>query len=938
MQNKPTLTTSISIIIGTLLVTSPLFAFDTNLDSKISSGKKLTFVENGGTDTTAFQPGTVTASTTYTLPPADGVNGNALTTDGAGTLSWANATIPDDSISNSKLKDNSVTTDKIQDGEVKTADIKDNTITASDIAEDAIGASELASNSVASSNIIEDTIIADDIAANAIENSELANNSVASANIIDNTISAADINVSGNGTNGQLLVSDGDGSMSWSAAVTDTKNTINNTLTSDSTTESLSAKQGKVLKTAVDLNTAKTTNATHTGDVTGSTALTIGASKVKSSMILDNTITASDIAADTIDGTELKDTITLDSALVFKAGNANAKLSIQTTDREDTDATLLNHIYGVDASGDTVWFVGDAGSSRALWLGARGAANDIPIHLFAGNDERLTVLPSGNVGIGDESPDAKLDVAGSFRLDGTFADKDGNVGSSGQILSSTATGTDWVAKPTSNATHTGDVTGSTALTIGASKVKSSMILDNTITASDIAADAVAASELANNSVASANIIDNTVTGTDIAADTIDGTELKDTITLDSALVFKAGNANAKLSIQTTDREDTDATLLNQIYGVDASGDTVWFVGDVGSSRALWLGARGAANDIPIHLFAGNDERLTVLPSGNVGIGTTSPAAALEILGADSRQALIDVSVANLVKIGSNLSSAASLSLESAGGLEIVLDNNNNNSDKVFSVLKDGSLGTGTELFKVQEDGNVFVGNGTLSSEFSITGLIPTGTDKELFTIYAKGGGASHGSSMQYKNDGAGYYGAIAVLDDGGRDGRMEFRVSNDNIVTNSPLTSSSTVMTINQSGNLGIGRGPVTNKIEVEGSASKSIAGDWLANSDKRLKKDIVYLNSQDMLDKVLKMKGVSYTWNDDKTGSKRPEGIQHGFIAQDLKNVWPQNVKKDNLGYYQTPYGTYDHMYVEAIKALNKKIEKQDEIIKKLMKKLDMK
>lgn len=59
----------------------------------------------------------------------------------------------------------------------------------------------------------------------------------------------------------------------------------------------------------------------------------------------------------------------------------------------------------------------------------------------------LTVQDNGNVGIGDGTPDAKLDVAGSFRLDGTFADKDGDVGTAGQILSSTATGTDWIAAP-----------------------------------------------------------------------------------------------------------------------------------------------------------------------------------------------------------------------------------------------------------------------------------------------------------------------------------------------------------------------------------------------------------------------------------------------------------------------------------------------------------
>jgi len=60
----------------------------------------------------------------------------------------------------------------------------------------------------------------------------------------------------------------------------------------------------------------------------------------------------------------------------------------------------------------------------------------------------MTIQPNGNVGIGDTSPDALLDVAGSLRLDGTFGDKDGDVGTAGQILSSTGTGTDWISTNT----------------------------------------------------------------------------------------------------------------------------------------------------------------------------------------------------------------------------------------------------------------------------------------------------------------------------------------------------------------------------------------------------------------------------------------------------------------------------------------------------------
>jgi hypothetical protein len=120
---------------------------------------------------------------------------------------------------------------------------------------------------------------------------------------------------------------------------------------------------------------------------------------------------------------------------------------------------------------------------------------------------------------------------------------------------------------------------------------------------------------------------------------------------------------------------------------------------------------------------------------------------------------------------------------------------------------------------------------------------------------------------------------------------------------------------------VGIGRTPATNRLEVDGSASKSTAGDWLANSDARLKKNISPLNSHEILEKMLALQGVTYEWNDDKTGSARPEGVQYGFTAQNIQTVFPTLVEEDNLGYLQTAYGTYDAMTVEAIRALHEKI-----------------
>lgn len=116
---------------------------------------------------------------------------------------------------------------------------------------------------------------------------------------------------------------------------------------------------------------------------------------------------------------------------------------------------------------------------------------------------------------------------------------------------------------------------------------------------------------------------------------------------------------------------------------------------------------------------------------------------------------------------------------------------------------------------------------------------------------------------------------------------------------------------------------------QVNGDASKSTAGSWLANSDRRLKTDIAYMNSEQMLQKMLLMKGVTYVWNDSVTHTIRPNGIQYGFIAQDIEKLWPTKIRKDGQGYLMTSYGDYDPMFVESIKALYQRIvelEKENE------------
>ncbi|NND62505.1 MAG: hypothetical protein HKN48_04865, partial [Flavobacteriaceae bacterium] len=138
--------------------------------------------------------------------------------------------------------------------------------------------------------------------------------------------------------------------------------------------------------------------------------------------------------------------------------------------------------------------------------------------------------------------------------------------------------------------------------------------------------------------------------------------------------------------------------------------------------------------------------------------------------------------------------------------------------------------------------------------------------------------------------------------------------------------STNNALTMLKDGKMGLSRIPTTNILEVEGDASKSTAGSWLGNSDRRLKTNIKTISEEKALDKILNLRGVTYQWNDDVTGYDRPDGIQYGFIAQELMQVFPEKVSIDNQGFYQTAYGDYDPVFVQAFKALHSKIEKLEQ------------
>ena len=93
-------------------------------------------------------------------------------------------------------------------------------------------------------------------------------------------------------------------------------------------------------------------------------------------------------------------------------------------------------------------------------------------------------------------------------------------------------------------------------------------------------------------------------------------------------------------------------------------------------------------------------------------------------------------------------------------------------------------------------------------------------------------------------------------------------------------------------GKVGIGRVPATNALEVEGSASKTVAGNWAANSDRRIKEDIQPVGNA--LGTLQGIRLVSFRYNQDYRAQHPSIADQRylNVIAQEFAKVFPEHVR----------------------------------------------
>ena len=273
------------------------------------------------------------------------------------------------------------------------------------------------------------------------------------------------------------------------------------------------------------------------------------------------------------------------------------------------------------------------------------------------------------------------------------------------------------------------------------------------------------------------------------------------------------------------------------------------------------------------LVLGNDKMMIKGDTGNVGIGTSAPSAALDVVRSGTNDPIALFGSAGptdeqalTVKNGSG-----GISLFAQGGNGTFLTGASQ-GDVGIRITAGDDFFIGQErvpLFTIRSGGNVGIGTTDPGEKLVISANPPiirlTETD---------------GISYHIENSGTNFY----------------VRNAEDNSVK----------FLINADGNVGIGTTTPAYKLDVNGEirSSKGVyvagnisADDYLTNSDLRLKTDIAPLENAS--EGIACLEGVTYRWN----APEASQDLQIGLIAQEVERCFPEVVTPSSDGYKSVSY-----------------------------------
>ena len=370
-------------------------------------------------------------------------------------------------------------------------------------------------------------------------------------------------------------------------------------------------------------------------------------------------------------------------------------------------------------------------------------------------------------------------------------DSSGDAGTSGQILSSTGSGTNWISASSGTITGSG-TTGYIPKWTGSSALGDSILEVNSALPSSVIIPEYIRHRGDTNTYFGFHSNDTFIVATnnnEVMRVTSAGNVGIGTTSPGTNLQVNS-SANTATSIGISNTGSGASRLYMDASNGDFSGsDYMWIGQNDDKSGEIFMAQNSGSFHIKTQPGGTSTTQFTVTQAGNVGIGTTSPQAALHVAGAFDTTA----PTGDGVLMGSYNSAYGAIQLNGTSGSFI--DFSTSGTDHKGRILYNNSTNylrfdtNGTEKVRILSSGNVGIGTSSPSTKLHVyngEATIASSTD---------------GVKLSYSNGNS-----SGVIDTAFSDNALEFR------------TNGTSKMFIANAGNVGIGTTSPAEKLEVNGS------------------------------------------------------------------------------------------------------------------------
>ena len=317
------------------------------------------------------------------------------------------------------------------------------------------------------------------------------------------------------------------------------------------------------------------------------------------------------------------------------------------------------------------------------------------------------------------------------------------------------------------------------------------------------------------------------------------------------------------------------------------------------------------------IYAGSNNRLSILASGNVGIGTTSPGQNLTVYGtgtlATTFQQWITVNGTQRLMLGANTTAAE---VQSAGSIPLYINYGGNRTVINGSGVDNVLIGTTTDNgYKLNLSGSQYI------SSYLLVG---SGYSESPFCLNANSINGNGSTDVMVHITNTKYNSANSSGEN-----RMEFGWGNHWAAALAAYKQSTNLTGFRFYGEQGYNTPAMVFQIDAYGTTYMAGLGTGtvysnsgtLTNtnpSDRRLKENIAPITYG--LNEVLQLNPVSFSWKDDNNKNK-----QFGFIAQEVQEIMPEAIiEGDYLGLEKDAIYATLVIAIQELKSQNDDLQQQ--------------